>query len=52
MYFECSNNLNNHTNLKKNSKIEKSNDSTFVISIFEVSNCRNIGLSTFGRSKF
>ena len=30
-----------------NSEIEKSNNSTFVISIFEVSNFRNIGRSKF-----
>ena len=49
MYFECSNNLNNHKNKEL---IEKSNYSSFVISIFEVSNFRNIGRYTFGRSKF
>ena len=52
MYFERSNNLNNHKKKRINSEIEKSNNSTFVISIFEVSNFRNIGRSTFGRSKF
>ena len=48
MYFECSNNLNDH---KKKSKIEKSNNSTFVILIFEIPKSQNIGLYTFGRSK-
>ena len=33
-------------------KIKKSNNSSFVILILEVSNFRNIGHSTFGRSKF
>ena len=37
---------------KINTKIKKSNNSTLVISIFEVSNFRNIDRSTFGRSKF
>ena len=50
MYFECSNNLNNHKN-KKNWKIEKSNNSTFVILIFEILKSRNISRATFGRSK-
>ena len=51
MYFECSNNINNR---KKIFKIEnnKSNNSTFIILIFEISKFRNIGRSTFGRSKF
>ena len=31
--------------------MEKSNNSTFVICIFEISKFRNIGRSTFGRSK-
>ena len=39
MYFECSNSLNNHK--------KKSNNSTFVILIFEISKSRNIGRSTF-----
>ena len=34
-----------------NLKLKKSNNSTFVILIFEESNFRNIGRSTFGRSK-
>ena len=38
MYFECSDNLNQ----RKNSKFE----------IFKISKFRNIGRSTFGRSKF
>ena len=33
-------------------KKKKSNNSTFVISIFEVTNFRNIGRSTFRHSKF
>ena len=36
----------------RNIFLKKSNNSTFVISIFEVSNFRNIGRCTFGRSKF
>ena len=52
MCFEYSNNLNNRKNLKKkDSKIEKLNNSTFVILIFEISKFRNIGRSTFGRFK-
>ena len=32
--------------------MKKSNNSNFIILIFEYSNYRNIGRSTFGRSKF
>ena len=37
--------------LKINLKIKKSNNSTFVILIFEIPKFRKIGCSTFGRSK-
>ena len=32
--------------------MEKSNNSTFIIFIFEISKFRNIDRSTFGRSKY
>ena len=52
MYFDFSNDLNNHQNKKHNLKIEKLNNSTLVILIFEISNSRNISRSTFDRFKF
>ena len=53
MCFEYFNNSNNRKNISKtNSQIEKLNNSTFVILIFEISKFRNIGHSTFRRSKF
>ena len=49
MYFECSENLKKRKNKKINSKIKKSNNSTFVILIFEIFELRNIGRFKFGR---
>ena len=43
--------LKKNVKIKKKFKIEKSNNSTFVIFIFEISKFRNIGRSTFIRRK-